>query len=106
VRRPARVNLDKLQPARDDAPAAVAAGAGVLDAVLDRQQQAWRLAQVGRVDQDGPAPEQLTIAGNDCIEDRVEQRVARGQRGLGKPGFPGPSPGGRAWKSGAPTTVS
>ena len=69
--------LDVEHPLRDDPPVARAGDAAVLQRVLDGEEHPRRGAGVALVDENRAALQQLAVALEGHVDDRVEQRMAR-----------------------------
>ena len=79
--RPVGVELDVEHPLGDDAALARAGEARVLDRVLDVEQHARLGPRVALVHQHRAALEQVAVAFEREVDDRVEQRMARADEG-------------------------
>ena len=81
ARRAIGVELDIEHALRDDAAFARPGKAGVLDRMFEIEEHARPGAEVALVHQHGAALEQVTVALEREVDDRVEQRVARTDEG-------------------------
>ena len=71
-----RVDVDELEPLRDDPAVAGGVGATVDDGVLEVDQHSGRVARVGVVDKNGALAEQCVVALDNQADGAVEQWVA------------------------------
>src|SRR5712691_11833590 len=76
-----RIDLDKLQLARDGATLAGGIGTGILDGVVKVEKDAHILAAISGIDQNGTSLEQVLVAVKYQADGRIQQWVAGADKG-------------------------